>query len=295
MATTVLQMNPLDCTIEYLLGLPAPAVLTTHVLPWCEQHGLITSREFASNLHTALYVALFYQVCFVVGKYLIFPPLVRWRKPHDAVKLVDQSSVHFVSFVQSVVVLRLSIEFLLSEYYHPRFTDPWTRIFGTDGQTTAIVTFAMGYFLWDIYISSVYSTLPFVLHAVVSTVVFCIGMKPYIQYYGGVFLMFELSNPFLNIRWFCIKYSTRTNVLAQWFETANNLLLMLVFFLARIVWGWYQIANLAYDFWLVRHDPRFLPLDSIVIVVGNFVLDVLNVVWFSTMVSVAIKTVRGTH
>lgn len=292
---TSITMNPFNCTIEYLLNLPPPTILSQHVLPWMVKNGFVTSQTFIDNIHTAIYVALFYQVCFLVANYFIFPPFAALTNTHNRKKLVNQSAVHFVSVVQTVIVLKLSFDCLLSEHYHARFAEPALRIFGVDRETMAIATFALGYFLWDIYISMVYSTLPFVIHAVVSTVVFCIGMKPYIQYYGCVFLMFELSNPFLNIRWFVMKYLSGSDdsKLTRWIQLINNLCLMTVFFLARIVWGWWQIANLAYDFWLVRHDPRFLPWGSLAILLGNFVLDILNVVWFATMCKVAVKTIKG--
>lgn len=67
---------------------------------------------------------------------------------------------------------------------------------------------------------------------------------------------------------------------------------MVVFFAARIAWGWFQIGKLCYDFYQVRNEPGFLVFDTIVILAGNFVLDILNVIWFSTMVSVAAKVLK---
>lgn len=42
----------------------------------------------------------------------------------------------------------------------------------------------------------------------------------------------------------------------------------------------------------MRNEPGFLVFDTIVILAGNFVLDILNVIWFSTMVSVAAKVLK---
>lgn len=69
----------------------------------------------------------------------------------------------------------------------------------------------------------------------------------------------------------------------------NNMALMIIFFVARIAWGWYQIGKLSYDFFQMRNEPGFAVFDTIVILTGNFVLDVLNLIWFSTMVSIAAK------
>ncbi|QLL34299.1 hypothetical protein HG536_0G01580 [Torulaspora globosa] len=284
---------------NFLLELPSPAVIQTHVVPFLSERNWIVSQPILSNLHSIVYVALFYQTCFLLGKWVVFPPAARWMHPDDRDrrrKLVIQSSVHFVSFVQSIVVLYVCFECLVSQNYKSEYPTAADRIFTSHRDTEIVCVFAIGYFLWDIYISVFYSTLPFVLHAVVSTLVFCIGLKPYIQYYAPVFLLFELSNPFLNVRWFAVRYFRRASPLLSCVKTANNLVLLVTFFGARICWGWFQIGKLVYDFYQVRHDARFLELETAIIVLGNLVLDVLNLVWFSTMISIAFKTItkKGT-
>lgn len=265
------------------------------MVPVLSKRGWIESSRILDNLHSILYVALFYQACFLLGKWFVFPVLTRWsprKDPHKRQKLVHQSSVHFVSFIQSIVILYLSFECMWSDNYRLEYSTAIDRIFTSHRDTEVVCIFAVGYFIWDIYISVFYSTLPFVLHAVVSTLVFCIGLKPYIQYYAPVFLLFELSNPFLNIRWFTQRYLPKDNLLLNCVQTLNNLALLVLFFLARICWGWLQIAKLVYDFYQVHQDPRFLWPETLIIVGGNLILDVLNLVWFSTMVSIAIKTLR---
>lgn len=279
---------------DWLLGLPRLAALDTYVVPLLSKRGWIESSTILDNLHSIVYVALFYQVCFLLGKWFVFPVFVHWSHRKDEQKrrkLVHQSSVHFVSFIQSIVILYVAVECMWSENYRLEYPTALDRIFTSHRDTEVVCIFAVGYFTWDIYISTFYSTLPFVLHAVVSTLVFCIGLKPYIQYYAPVFLLFELSNPFLNIRWFAQRYLPRDNLILSCLQTLNNITLLVVFFLARICWGWLQIGKLVYDFYQVHTDPRFLKLETLIIVGGNLVLDVLNVVWFSTMVSIAIKTI----
>lgn len=281
---------------NFLLELPSPAVIHSYVNPWLEEKKWITSQPILSNLHSIVYVALFYQACFLLGKWILFPHAARWVHGEGKTKrrkLINQSSVHFVSFVQSIVILYVSFECLLSANYKFEYPTAIDRIFTRHRDTEVVCIFAIGYFIWDIYISVFYSTLPFVLHAVVSTLVFCIGLKPYIQFYAPVFLLFELSNPFLNVRWFTVRYFSRSNRFLNFIQTINNLALLLMFFCARICWGWFQIGKLVYDFYQVHTDPRFLTMETAIIVCGNLVLDVLNLVWFSTMVSIAFKTITG--
>lgn len=309
--------------IEFLLNLPQPTVFESHIIPYLQSNNWVISEGILNNLHSVIYVALFYHLCFLIGVWFIFPPLATWKinwdKAHDIVSasdkktssntpyrkhhksdtkrhkdLVIQGSIHFISLLQTLVVLYLSISFLIN----PRLSsDPYpdceSRIFGYHRHTEVVCIFAIGYFMWDAFISLLYSSLPFVLHGIVSSVVYFIGIKPYIQYYAPVFLIFEISNPFLNIRWFGLKFLPTDNKYCNLALLGNNLILLITFFIGRIAWGWYQIGKLCYDFYQMRNDPRFVLTDTLIIVGGNFVLDILNVIWFSTMLTVAIKVIKG--
>ncbi|SCV03121.1 LAMI_0H05644g1_1 [Lachancea mirantina] len=305
----------MDTLVTFIMGLPCPVGVLTPVSTFLSSKKIITSPNLLMQMHSIVYVAIAYHIVFLVSQWILFPPLVRLRfacekpendkkpetKVDDEIKqadLVNQSAVHFVSLVQSLVILYLSLSYLSG---HGRSTHPTpeSRVFSQSPKTDVVCVFAVGYFVWDALISVMYSSFPFVLHGVVSMVMFSIGLQPYIQYYAPAFLLFELSNPFLNFRWFGIKYLPQVSDRNHSFvarvcnalQLANNVILMLVFLLARIVWGWLKIGELCYDFFQVRNDPRFRPLETAVIVAGNLTLDVLNVVWFSTMLGVAKRIV----
>lgn len=302
--------------MDVLLSLPQPELFKTTVIPFLANRNIIKSEAILSNLHSIFYVAIFYHIWFLFGKWILFPPLVKWKLDYDQkhnvkkdekttserqaehykkkyTSLINQSSVHLISLLQSIVVLYYSLKFLLDPKASAEpYQTSHSRVFTENRDTQVICIFAIGYFVWDIYISTMYSTFPFVVHGIISTVVFCIGLKPYIQYYAPVFLMFELSNPSLNFRWFGIKFLPQKSKFCSLLLLLNNLTLMVVFFAARIAWGWFQIGKLCYDFYQVRNEPGFLVFDTIVILAGNFVLDILNVIWFSTMVSVAAKVLK---
>ncbi|CAB4252085.1 similar to Saccharomyces cerevisiae YPR114W Putative protein of unknown function [Maudiozyma barnettii] len=307
-------MNVLDCLIEALLAIPAPGIWTKSIIPGIRAYGLIESDALLNNLHSILYITAFYHLVFLLSAWFVFPRISQWRidcllaeekekdikvehkysRTQRAKSLSNQAALHLVSFSQTIIVLYLSISFLIS---HERsvipYPDPASRIFDETRETRVICIFAIGYFIWDALISAAYSTLPFVMHGVVSTAMYAIGIKPYLQYYAPVFLIFELSNPFLNIRWFALKYLPSENQICSRFQLFNNLIFLVTFFLGRIAWGWYQIGCLCYDFYMVSADPRYLYWDSLIIVAGNLVLDVLNAYWFKTMVGVAIKAIKG--
>jgi TLC domain len=71
--------------------------------------------------------------------------------------------------------------------------------------------------------------------------------RPFVNYYGPVFVLYELSTPFLNIHWFCDKLNMTGSTL-QWY---NGIVLLLTFFGCRLVWGTYQSVCVFRDIWQI--------------------------------------------
>lgn len=301
--------------VDFLTGLPQPVFVRDTVIPFLVEHNILTSKSVLDNLHTILFTTLFYHIVYLIGAYIVFPPLSRCKITYDEnhakteeikkhihdtrekkIKhLSIQASIHFISFLQTLVVLYLSFVFFLNPEISGKesYPDSDSRIFGEVRETQLVCLFGLGYFIWDAYISACHSTLAFTIHGIVSTGAYYIGMKPYLQYYAPVFLMFELSNPFLNIRWYGLKFFPSDNKISEIILLLNNLILMLIFFFVRVLWGWYQTYMLITDFWTVRNDPRFILIDTIIVVTCNLTIDVLNVIWFTLMLKTAIKVITG--
>lgn len=296
----------MDWLVRYIVNLPQLSFFSTKLIPFFEEYDIISSSIIIRYLHTIFYVSIFYHVCFLFGRQVVFPPLIKWRYSWDGsigsnkqqkyYSLLNQSAIHWVSFIQSIIILNLCFR----SVFNHRSTDssPESRIFNATSDNLVICVFALGYFIWDTVICLYYLNILFVLHGIVSAIMFTIGLKPYINYYAPIFLLFELSSPFLNIRWFGIKYlpqSTEKNQdcwkikISNVFQLINNLLLITSFFLSRIVWGWWNKVNLISDFIRVKDDPRFLLIESLVIIGGNFVLNFLNIVWLLKMITIAKK------
>lgn len=77
------------------------------------------------------------------------------------------------------------------------------------------------------------------------------SQRPFCNYYGPVFILYELSSPFLNIHWFCDKLNLTGSSL-QWY---NGMVLLATFFCCRLVWGTYQSARVYYDVWRILQAP----------------------------------------
>ena len=67
------------------------------------------------------------------------------------------------------------------------------------------------------------------------------------NYYGPVFILYELSTPFLNVHWFCDKLNMTGSKL-QWY---NGIMLLATFFGSRLLWGTYQSWRVFQDVWAI--------------------------------------------
>lgn len=139
-------------------------------------------------------------------------------------------SIHFVSLLFSTAIVLASI---------PMAYDPVLladKLFGSSFYALVVLSITSGYFLWDTLISIYHfkeTGGPFVFHGVCCFTVFTLSFLPFVQGYGSVFLIFEASTIFLNIHWFCDK-TGRTGTNFQWL---NGLVLIIVFFICRIIMG----------------------------------------------------------
>ncbi|GAN08980.1 DUF887-domain-containing protein [Mucor ambiguus] len=160
------------------------------------------------------------------------------------------------------------------------------RVFGYVRWAADIYSISCGYFLWDTIIAIYfykYQGISMVFHGVASFSVFIFSFRPFVNYYGAIFLMYELSTIFLNFHWFMDKL----NWTGSKIQLVNGVVLLLTFFFARIVFGTYMSYKMWSDVYAVKDD---VPLRYwIVYGVANFVTTCLNVWWFSQMIAMLRK------
>ena len=136
--------------------------------------------------------------------------------------------------------------------------------------------------------------------------------RPFANYYGLVFILYELSTPFLNFHWFFDQLHM-TGSSAQLY---NGITLIAVFCLSRLVWGVFQSVRIYQDMYKVLQNSRSdytvgkdqfvlpdmegysahlpgnqaLPIWLVYTYIGsNTALIVLNFVWFSKMIQAVTK------
>ncbi|KAI8988915.1 TLC domain-containing protein [Pilobolus umbonatus] len=207
---------------------------------------------------------------------LLFPKTFQFFKGYNG----PNWHVHVVSTVHCIIVVIGSF-FILNDN-----TLNEDRVFGYVRWAADIYSISCGYFLWDTIIAIYFyqhQGISMVCHGLVSFSVFILSFRPFINYYGAIFLMYELSTIFLNFHWFMDKLGWTGSKI----QLINGIILLATFFGARIVFGFVMSYKLWNDIHLVREHVPWLYY--IVYGGGNFITSCLNVWWFSQMIAMLRK------
>ncbi|SCU84378.1 LADA_0D01376g1_1 [Lachancea dasiensis] len=197
--------------------------------------------------------------------------------------------IHTVSMVQCVISLALAWPILLE----PLST---SVVAYQSSYNSMVAAVTCGYFVWDLVVCVEHFSMfgvGFLGHALASLYVFAVSLTPFCQSWIGKFLIFEASTPFVNVNWYISQLSRSATkpVVPLWFNALNGALLILTFFVVRILWGFSAVFILIRQFWMERHVvPMWLPLTVMPLNVG---LDALNVLWLNKMMRIAKKMARG--
>jgi len=192
---------------------------------------------------------------------LYFAPLVsRWLVPERYDKLSPEKklswNVHVVSLCQSTMINTLALWVMYVD--EERKNMDWRqRVWGYTGAAGMVQGLAAGYFLWDLVITLQHVKVfgPGMLaHALSALCVFSFSFRPFVNFYGCTFILYELSSPFLNFHWFFDKL----NMTGSRPQLINGILLLITFFSCRLVWGTYQSVRVYQDVWTALHHTPVL-------------------------------------
>ncbi|ESK84900.1 duf887 family protein [Moniliophthora roreri MCA 2997] len=182
--------------------------------------------------------------------------------------------IHIVSQVHVLVCVPLALRAL----YLPALDKD--RAFGWDDRVGTLTAFSLGYFLWDSLDAIVNFEDPgFVAHGVACSMIYLLAFNPFLAYYAARCLLWETSTIFLNIHWFCDKTNNSGGIL----QLINGVFLLASFLGVRIIHG----SWVSWNFWNTLRDVKDnVPLTFVLVYgVGNILLNGLNWIWFSKMVT----------
>jgi len=165
------------------------------------------------------------------------------------------------------------------------------KLYASNAHSTACIVYAAGYFLYDIYICTARfgeNGHQFLLHAVLCCAAYGYPiLTGHLHYVGACFLMWELSTPFLYLRWVLLKTNRGDGPLMK----PANVAFVLVFFACRVVYGPYM----SWDFWATTAQELAAPRHGGIPVgviysyrTAMFILNGLNYFWFSQMMKIVL-------
>ena len=118
------------------------------------------------------------------------------------------------------------------------------------------------------------------MHGLVCSVIYINTLRPLFEYFGSVFLLWEVSTIFLNLHWMFDK----VGLTGSTYQLVNGICLLTSFFGARGIFGAY--ASRLFFKEVARLDVRLqLPKGVPEIYKGGLIaLSCLNVFWFFQMI-----------
>eukprot|EP00884_Botryococcus_braunii_P018569 jgi/Botrbrau1/5396/Bobra.182_1s0001.2 len=213
--------------------------------------------------------------------------------PRQVEYAVTQAACRIVGSVHFLIQIPLALMVI----YSPEMTNRYGRLYATNGLTRSVLTVSAGYFLYDAVVCLVrYEGMPFLVHGVFASILYTYGaLSGYLGYYAALFVLWEISTPFVYIRWFLHtlgRSKSREYMI-------NGFAMMAAFFLCRNVVG----SLSSYEFWDVSGRELLSPaLDALHkippfilwgIRMANCVFMTLNTMWFAKMVRGALALVGG--
>lgn len=263
------------------------------------------------HIHELLIAFLTYNFIFSVVAPAVSDRLVPSTYRNLSKKTRTDWNVRVTSLIQSTFITVAALSLMVLDKPH-RDAMTWReRLWGYDGMSGMVQAFAAGYFLWDVQVSSVHLSVLGVgslVHAVSALIVTCLGFRPFANYYGIHFVLYEMSTPFLNMHWFADKLGMTGST----FQLVNGIVLIATFGCSRLLWGTYQSMLIYKDLWTAWNfvQPKAAAgLETVVLNVTDFggasaveaveldlwlgvlylgsntILCALNFYWFGLMIS----------
>lgn len=289
-----------------------PPHLSRRVWAFAERFNLSTLPPHASQILAAFAA---YETTF----FIISPVVSRLVARSKYTSLPKRTQINWnlklVSFVQACFINYCALRVIFRDSGRRALMGRDDRLWGYRSDYGTVQAFAAGYFLWDVYVSLRYLDMlgpSSLAHGVAALAISILGFRPFANFYGVNFVLYELSTPFLDIHWWLDKLGmTGSNL-----QLVNGIALMGSFFGCRIAWGGWQTWLLSNDILSAWKEYRqggcFAPKVTLengvlqaptltttisgeckyefpttllfVYLVGNTMLSVLNTYWFGLMV-----------
>lgn len=266
------------------------------------EYRLIDEYGHYMFISAATFLALSQVVRFLMTSFYTVTPKqtkVTTKEEHD--ELIFEISNRIVSLAHALLVCAMAVYNLMVD--SPIQQD---KMFGFSPGATITLMFTCGYFLSDtieIVRFCFRRRILFLIHHIASFFTLSLGAIPINQYWAMWFLLFELSTPFMILRWMMIKRGyTKT-----WTFHAAEIAFAISFFGIRIfggVWSSYMFVSSMID--LIQCDapdpvryPLYKPeygiprVTLIATCISNVIFNLLNLYWGGLIAQKTLSKIVG--
>jgi hypothetical protein len=208
------------------------------------------------------------------------------NKPEKIPKYVRQAFTNIGGAIHLAVAVPLAI------YVMQQPETLRDRLHASTPASTVMIAFSAGYFMHDLFTCVRWFDewgWPFLMHGLFCTILYTYGLiTGHLHFYGGMFLLWELSTPFVYTRWFLDKLGYANGLAYK----VNGILMILVFFLCRNVVG---LACSVDFFRTTQAELRYPRADGLhpgaiwLYRVACICLNCLNAMWVFKMIQGAVK------
>ncbi|THC95372.1 hypothetical protein EYZ11_005140 [Aspergillus tanneri] len=213
---------------------PPPAWLRDAVDPWAIYFNV---PAISDHIHEVLIAFIVYQLIHFILSPWLSPLIFPRHYPQLNRRTKLNWDVHVVSLVQSIFINVVALWAMFADEER-KSMNVGERVYGYTGVCGMLGAFAAGYFVYDLIVSAIYIQPG-------ANSLWLVFKRPFVNFYSPVFILYELSSPFLNIHWFLDKLNmTGSNL--QWY---NGMMLLFTFFCCRLVWGTWQSVLVYRDMW----------------------------------------------
>ncbi|KAF2112434.1 TLC domain-containing protein [Lophiotrema nucula] len=247
------------------------------------------------HIHKLLAALVFYQFLYIY----LGPRISGWLAPKTYPNLRGRATldwnIHVVSMTMATFISCLAQYVVLFDEERKRMT-PLERAYGYTDLSATTLAIANGYFVWHFVMMFIHIRVygfGMFAHACATLFLMLNGFRPAFLTYGVASYLYEWSNITLNIHRALSKLKMEQTKL----YVANGIVLFIVFFFSRIIWGTYLTWWFYKDIWnaYVSAPPKGVEKLPTWLLVGHAasatMLQALNFIWFFLIARIFISRV----
>ena len=236
--------------LQYFL--PRPTALSSWIQPFTEYFSL---SALPLHIHQVLLAFVAYHFINIIYSPFVSARLFPKHYSHFTVKSKFIWDLNVVRLFKSPIIVFLSL-YAVTTYDGSATTDWKERVWGYTASGGTAQAVALAFFLWEIIIAVQHFEIlgwPMLLHSISSSLGATLAFRPLFNYYFTRYLLVELITVF----WILEPLFEKVDMGKSRAQLCNSVILLVSFFICRILWGPYLLICFYRDVWATINYSAF--------------------------------------